>query len=224
MPKVRYLKVRFAQCIFPYDIPKFRAAVIEKTERIASLFHNHKNDQEVIYRYPLIQYKVTHRKASIICLDAGTDDIHHLLQHRDMNLRIGDRTETFEVEDIDLHYHQVQTWDSTFDYSLLNWLALNKKHYERWMELEGDDAAQIDLLRSILLGNILAFAKGIDWYVEDRIQVEITRIKSIKPLTFKRRELLAFNLNFRTNVSLPDYVGLGKGSSVGFGVVKRFGK
>jgi hypothetical protein len=58
MPKIRYLKVRFAQKIFPTDIPLFRAAVIEKTERVASLFHNHKDDQQVIYRYPLIQYKV----------------------------------------------------------------------------------------------------------------------------------------------------------------------
>ncbi len=220
MPKLRYLKVRFAQPIFPYDIPKFRAAVIEKTERKAALFHNHKDDKQVFYRYPLIQYKVTQKKASIICLESGTDEIHHLLQHRDMQLRIGNETHIFEVEDVDLHYHQVQTWTSEFEYSLLNWLALNQKHLQRWQALEGDETAQIDLLQSILKGNILAFAKGIDWWIEDQVTLTITQIKQIKPLTFKRKDLLAFSINFKTNVSLPNYVGLGKGSSIGFGIVK----
>ncbi|MFK7983946.1 MAG: CRISPR-associated endonuclease Cas6 [Saprospiraceae bacterium] len=220
MPKLRYLKVRFAQPIFPYDIPKFRAAVIEKTARKAELFHNHKDDKQVFYRYPLIQYKVTQKKASIICLESGTDEIHHLLQHRDMQLRIGNQTHSFEVEDVDLHYHQVQTWTSEFEYSLLNWLALNQKHLQRWQALEGNETAQIDLLQSILKGNILAFAKGIDWWIADQVTLTITQIKQIKPLTFKRKDLLAFSINFKTNVSLPNYVGLGKGSSIGFGIVK----
>ena len=224
MPKLRYLCVRFSNNIFPYDIPFFRSAVIEKTARVASLFHNHKDDIAVIYRYPLIQYKVTFKKASIICLDQGADDIHHLLQHRTMDLRIGKTTQTFEVEDIDLHYHQVQTWDTMFEYSLLNWMALNQKYHARFKELEGDENAQIDLLESILKGNILSFAKGINWYVEERIKVKIQSIKSIKLLPFKGRKVLTFCVNFKTNVSLPDYVGLGKGSSVGFGVVKQIEK
>jgi hypothetical protein len=221
MPKIRYLKVRFAQNIFPYDIPRFRAAVIEKTERVASLFHNHKDDQQVIYRYPLIQYKVTHKKASIICLDAGSDDIHHLLQHRDMQLRIGDRTENFEVEEVDLHYHQVQLWDTQFTYSLLNWFALNQKFHTRYTELEGDETAQIQLLESILTGNILSFAKGINWWVEAPIVVKIIKVKEMKMLEFKHQKMLAFSVNFTCNVSLPDFVGLGKGASIGFGVVKN---
>ena len=220
MPKIRYLCVRFSNHIFPYDIPFFRSAVIEKTDRVASLFHNHKDDTAVIYRYPLIQYKVTYKKASIICLDQGADDIHHLLQHREMDLRIGKTTQTFEVENIDLHYHQVQIWDTMFNYSLLNWMALNQKHHARFKELEGDEEAQVGLLESVLKGNILSFAKGIDWYVEDEIKVKIQKIKSLKLLPFKGRKVLTFCVNFKTNVSLPDYVGLGKGTSVGFGVVK----
>lgn len=220
MPKIRYLCVRFANNIFPYDIPFFRSAVIEKTDRVASSFHNHKEDVGVIYRYPLIQYKVTNKKASIICLNQGSDDIHHLLQHREMELRIGRNTETFEVEDIDLHYHQVQVWNSLFEYSLLNWMALNQKHHQRFKELEGDDIAQIGLLESILKGNILAFAKGIDWFVEEKIEVKIQKIKLVELLPFKKGKVLTFCLNFKTNVSLPDFVGLGKGSSLGFGIVK----
>lgn len=222
MPKVRYLKVRFSQPLFPNEITRFRAAVIEKTNRQAPLFHNHAGDDGFVYRYPLIQYKVTHKKASIICVNEGTDEIHNLLQHRDLELRVGDKVGAYSIEDVDLHYVQVQTWDSIFDYSLLNWLALNQVHFLRFKELEGDETAQLDLLQSILRGNLLAFAKGIGWHVEDTIKAEITKVKEIKFLPFKGQEVLAFSVNFRSNVSLPDFIGLGKGASVGFGIVKKF--
>lgn len=222
MPKIRYLKIRFDQDIIPYDIPRFRAAVIEKTERASDLFHNHDGETKFKYRYPLIQYKITHRKASIVCLNSGSDDIHYLLQNRDMHLRVGRDVSNYSIEDVQMRYHNVQVWQHVFDFSLKNWLALNQRHHERFSELEGDEAAQIELLKSILRGNILAFAKGIDWYIEEEVKVAITKIKDVRSLPFKKGKMLGFNLNFQTNVSLPDYIGLGKGSSLGFGVVKRF--
>ncbi|MBK7522793.1 MAG: hypothetical protein IPI53_01070 [Saprospiraceae bacterium] len=35
---------------------------------------------------------------------------------------------------------------------------------------------------------------------------------------------LTFSLNFTCNLSIPNYVGLGKGVSVGFGIVKQLGE
>ena len=223
MPKLRYLRIGFDAPIYPSEIPYFRSAVIEKTERQSSLFHNHKSDTEVIYRYPLIQYKSLYKKASIVCLESGTDDIHYLLQQRSLDFRIGSRQTEFAIEHIDLHYHQVQTWDTTFGYGIVDWLALNQTTHRRYRELAPDPAAQLDLLTSILRGNILAFAKGINWWVEDKIQVEITELRRVKtlPLGKHGQHVLTFSLRFRTNVSLPDFVGLGKRVSVGFGVVKR---
>ncbi|MBK9152083.1 MAG: hypothetical protein IPM26_14315 [Saprospiraceae bacterium] len=69
MTKTRYLHIIFSEPIQSYDIPKFRAAVIEKSKRESDLFHNHLDDQQYIYRYPLIQYKVTDKKASLVCLN-----------------------------------------------------------------------------------------------------------------------------------------------------------
>ena len=220
MPKIRYLKIRFSQNIFPYEIPHFRAAVIEKTKRESNLFHNHKEEKGFLYRYPLIQYKVTHKKASIICLNDGADDIHYLLQNRNMNLRIGKKTVPFEIEDINMHYHQVQTWDKLFHYSLLNWLPLNQKNHTLYSALK-TEAEKIKMLNKILTGNLLSMAKGIQWFVEDKLIVDIINIKQIRELEFKRKKLIGFSVNFKSNVSLPDYVGVGKGSSVGFGMVRE---
>lgn len=222
MPKIRYLKITFDQDLQSWEIPYFRAAVIEKTERASNLFHNHVSDTQVLYRYPLIQYKVSNKKAAMVCLESGADDIHYLLSNPDLQFRIQDRMENYSIENVDLHYHLTQTWESNFEYSLLNWIALNQKYHQRFQELEHNEGEQIKLLESILRGNILAFAKGINWWVENTITVEITKIKSIKPLPLhkNKQKVLAFNINFKTNVSLPDYIGLGKRVSVGFGVVK----
>lgn len=33
--------------------------------------------------------------------------------------------------------------------------------------------------------------------------------------------MMGFDIRFKSNVSLPDYIGLGKGVSIGFGMIKR---
>jgi len=40
-------------------------------------------------------------------------------------------------------------------------------------------------------------------------------------MNYKEQQMQAFTLVFRTNISLPNFIGLGKGSSVGFGVIKE---
>lgn len=223
MPKVRYLKIRFRNPLLPLELPRFRAAVIEATGRQSSLFHNHAAEEGYVYRYPLIQYKVTYRKASLVCLGPGTDDIHYLLQNRQLDLRIGERQELFEIEDIQLRYHQVQLWQARFHYALKDWMALNQENYKKYLQLESE-VERLQFLENLLKANLLSFAGGLDWFVEEPVQARITQLKGSRWLPFKGRKVLCFTLNFSTNMSLPDYVGLGKGVSVGFGGVKLIGK
>lgn len=220
MAKVRYLCIRFGNTIFPNEIPYFRSAVIEKTQRTSDAFHNHDQGNGFLYRYPLIQYKVTQRKASIVCLNEGADEIHHLLGRQDLDFQIGRRYEHYTIEDVRLHYQEVGTNQELLHYSLLNWMPLNQKNHAEWNALESSLSGQAEMLSRILKGHILGFATGIEWQVEDEIIVHIDKIREMKLLPFKKQQMLAISLNFRSNVSLPDFIGLGKGSSVGFGVVK----
>ena len=72
-----------------------------------------------------------------------------------------------------------------------------------------------------MTANIISFAKGIGWDVDQQIKVDITTIHNSRPVNFKRQKVMAFDLDFTMNVALPDYVGLGKGVSLGFGTVKN---
>ena len=80
---------------------------------------------------------------------------------------------------------------------------------------------KISFLEKILTGQILGFLEGIDVKADKQVTVSITNILSEQIQPYKNQPMQTFNLRFNTNVSLPNYVGLGKGSSVGFGVVKE---
>ncbi len=223
MPTVRYLQLNFDRELLPAEIRHFRAAVIEKSRRRGTLLHNHKGDDSYYYRYPLVQYKLQRGKACIVCLNQGVEEIHYLLSAPDMDLKIGYRTYTFGVEHLRVKMFRVQVWEHMFSYSLINWLGLNERRYEEFLSLGEDPLAQKKLLERVLTGNFLSFAKGIGWQVEKRLRVEIEEIRRIRRLEFKKAHRLSFDLNFRANLSLPDYLGIGKGASVGFGVVRGRG-
>ncbi len=224
MPAVRYLQLCFDRELPPAQIRYFRAAVIEKSKRQGTLMHNHKGEKGYYYRYPLVQYKLHYGKACIICLNEGVEEIHYLLTASDLDLKIGYRTYTFGIENLRVNMFRVQVWQHMFNYSIINWLGLNDERYKEFTSLESDPLAQKQLLEKTLKGNLLSFAKGIGWHVEERLEVQISDIKHIRRLEFKNARRLSFDLNFQTNVSLPDYLGLGKGASTGFGVVRRYRK
>jgi len=57
----------------------------------------------------------------------------------------------------------------------------------------------------------------------DALTVKIQQVKDERWVSYKKVKMLAFSLEFTANVHLPDYVGLGKGCSEGWGVVKGLG-
>ncbi len=220
MNKIRYVKIQFDKQMMPYDIPKFRGAVIEASERKSNLFHNHYSNEEFIYRYPLIQYKIINKKPSIICLNEGTDDIHYLLNNREFNFRIDKEMIKFEIEEIYLKYFLLQPWNENFKYHLHNWLPLNQENYVKYNELEGL-GEKIEFLDEILYKHLEIMIEELKINSEIKLQSKILEIKEEDFLPLKGQYLKSMKINFKTNLSLPDYIGIGKGSSVGFGIIKK---
>lgn len=60
--------------------------------------------------------------------------------------------------------------------------------------------------------------------MERQIEMEILAITEEKWIPYKGTNLLAISMDFRCNVSLPGWIGLGKGTSLGFGTVRRKGE
>ena len=220
LKKIRYLRIQFDAEIAAYEVPAFRGAVIAKAGPEHILFHNHLNEREYLYGYPVIQYKRIGRNPALVCVDYGVDEVHHLFANQDLEVRVGERPVTLTVRNLQMDQYTLQVWQKTFDYRLYNWLALNQDNHRAYQDLP-DELSRIAYLENILKANILSFAKGMKWNVDRTIQLRIDEIMRSKLVPYKKQRLQAFDIRFRTNVFLPDYLGLGKGVSMGYGTVTR---
>ena len=219
MKRIRYLTVRFDAHIDRHELTAFRGAIIQKVGREVDQFHNHAGETGFLYRYPAIQYKRIGQSPAIVCLEEGVDAIHALFGQPAWDIHLNDRPLTLRVADLRLHQYTLQAWEHTFAYTLTDWLALNSENYARFQSLSSDDD-RFDLLERILRGNILSMAKGLGWHIDREVRVRIRDSGPLRWLHFKDQLLAGFTIEFSTNVFLPDYIGLGKGVSIGFGVVK----
>jgi len=219
LKKVKVVTVIFDSEIKGYEIPAFRAAIAEKAGKECIYFHNHLEDG-YLYRYPLIQYKTINKKAAIVCIEEGVDEIHHFFQKPDWSIFIGDKKLELKVEKLFLNKFNMQVWNTYFDFKIIKWIALNQNNYKKFSQIESL-SDRIKFLENILKANILTMAKGINWTVDKPIDIVITEYKDPQTVVFKDQKLLGFSLKFKTNVFLPNYIGLGKGVSHGYGIVKQ---
>ncbi len=220
MKKIRFLSVIFDAEIKPYEIPAFRGAIIEKAGRDNTLFHNHLAEDAFLYKYPLIQYKTIGGKPCILCIEYGVDEIHKFFDNKSWDIKISDRWIEMKISSLNMNQFTLQVWDKKFRYSIKNWIALNQENVKKYIEIEGL-SEKIEFLERILTGNILSMAKGIDWKIDKPVELHITEIQDVRPVTLKGKKLFGFNLNFTCNVFLPNHIGLGKSVSVGYGVVRQ---
>ncbi|MCX7986289.1 MAG: CRISPR-associated endonuclease Cas6 [Bacteroidales bacterium] len=220
--RIRLLTVTFDSQIKPYEVPAFRGAIIDKVGQRHVLFHHHMGDG-YLYKYPSIQYKAINHKPAIVCIDQGVDEIHHYFEKPDWSLWLGDRKLEMKVDKLHLNQFILQVWNCMFEYKIHNWIALSQENYARYKNLEAE-TERIEMLERILKGNILAFAKGVEWMVEKPIELKITSSPVSHPVSLKGQKVLGFNLTFKTNVFLPNYIGLGKSVSIGYGMVKQLHK
>ncbi|MDO5523527.1 MAG: hypothetical protein Q4G48_05715, partial [Bacteroidia bacterium] len=150
MMKIKILLIRFENELSFNQIEAFRRAIIHALKTKDILFHNHQSDDNSYrYSYPLIQYKRINKKAVITCFEDGTTAIGKLFIDSDLSLNLNGRTHKFEVESIKAYNHLVQVWNSSFNYTIRKWLALNQENYRLYEKLES--VAE----KSLFLENIL---------------------------------------------------------------------
>lgn len=218
MKKLKTLFVQFDDTLSAWQVPAFRGAVIEKVGRENSLFHQHNADAGLIYSYPVIQYKSVQQMPCILCIGEGVDEIHKFFGLRSWDVTINGEKHMLKINRLDLNNFTINVWDKHFHYGIQNWLALNADNYKRYQVLVSL-TERISMLEKLITGNILSFAKGIDWRIERPVQVQIQELRGEKVIRYKGVPLIAFDVNFRCNVFLPNYLGLGKSASHGFGIV-----
>lgn len=223
MKKIKTLLVRFENELTPYQISAFRGAVIEKVGRENILFNHHLSDDKYLYAYPLIQYKSIYKQSAIMCLGEGVDNIYKLFNSKDWVINLqGDAIE-LKIDKLDLDNITLNVWDRPYDYRITNWIALNTANFQKFLDINSLKE-RCDMLERILIGNIISFAKGVEWTIDTEIKVNVSNIIRIRDIKYKGVPLVSFDVDFDCNVYLPNYIGLGKSVSHGYGILKMIKK
>lgn len=218
MYKLPTIVIQFGNEIEFQAIPFFRGAVIASLEKKDILFHNHEEDK-LRYSYPLIQYKRIHKKAAVMGVGKGIEVITQLLNSKVFNYKIGNELVEMRIESVNAHDNDISLpTDVDCHYRLRNWLPLNSENYKQYQEAESM-VERVQILERVLVGNILSFLKGVDIFLEERLNLVITNIKEQHPIIYKDVKLIGFDIEFKANIQLPQYIGIGKNASVGCGVL-----
>lgn len=220
MHKLPTIVILFDNKIDSTSITLFRGAVIASLENKDVLFHNHDTDR-LRYSYPLIQYKRIHKKAAVMGIGKGIEVVSQLLSVRDFNYQIGKEKVEMKIDSVNAYDNEIALMEgATYQYRLHNWLPLNSENYTKYQNTESL-TERISILEHILTGNILSFLKGIDLYLEEPLELRLTDITGQRAVSYKRVKLMAFDVEFKTNITLPQYIGIGKNASVGCGVITK---
>ena len=217
--KLPILIVQFNNEITPQEIQLFRGAVIASLNEKDILFHNH-TENGVVYHYPRIQYKRIHKKAAIICIKEGIKSIGELFCAESYHYKFGEREVDMRIDTINTYRTDIDFCEEPKRYRLLNWLPLNSENYKEYQAIEGM-AQRITFLEEKLVGNLLSFFTEMGFRAEQKIELHITDITGQRLAHYKGVKLMAFDIEFKVNLTLPQYIGLGKSASIGFGTLTK---
>lgn len=181
------------------------------------LLHNHFKDGKNRYAYPLVQYKVIKNIPVLMGLSDGAKLLIDLFL-KIKKLNINGKNFKILSKNIENKTIEITETDELFEYRFETlWMALNETNYKKFVN--GSHEEKDKLLKTILTGNILSFYKGIGFWAGQKILVKLKLME--KSTKFKDQNMIAFSGTFICNAVLPDYIGIGKAVSRGFGTIMR---
>lgn len=181
------------------------------------ILHNHYGGENFLYSYPLVQYNVFDDTIHVLGIDEGAK----ILKHIAPEINSFSLDKEYIVEEKTIHEKEVDIKPSSEEkhYKFITpWLGLNNKNYPKYRGLKTWKEKK-ELINKILVGNILSMSKGLGIIVNKKLYAK-THFKE-QIVDFKSLKMNAFTGEFKIHFDIPDYFGLGKGVSHGFGCVKQ---
>lgn len=180
-----------------------------------TLFHNHTPDGGVIYRMPLIQYKVIDGVLSIVGINEGVEVLGSTFLKVD-KLQIGNREISHFETSFAVVNEEFAVTSSLYQYQFGSlWLPVNKGNYMNYIN------GKLDLNR-VLQNHILTNFKSLRHQVTERIMV-VGKFRE-HSVYVNNEEFFGFSGEFTANVVIPEYMSFGKNRATGFGSVIKGGR
>ena len=200
------------------DLPKLRGFFATHFPENME-FHNHLPDGSFSYKYPVIQYRLIDEHPALIGVKNGIELIKNLFFELD-ELIINERVYQLPEKEIMLKEQELGECEDYINYRFVSpWMALKEDNYHKYKSLNKMEQQQF--LKILLRENLKSLCKGFGYWMEDVEKVNVEGFFRELPVNFKNKKMLCFTGDFIVNFQIPQYLGLGKQSARGFGVVEK---
>ncbi|MEA3547903.1 MAG: CRISPR-associated endonuclease Cas6 [Thermodesulfobacteriota bacterium] len=182
------------------------------------LLHHHNPAGESDYSLPQVRYLVIHKIPHLVGLNRGRKMVA-MVAEKTSELTVG--RQSYDITGHDFIEEGIILGLSSGLTTYTNrspWLALNQNNANKFQKLS-QKAEKRELLERILIGNFLSLAKGLDIRLQSRILLRVVSFHWRKIKT--PNSLLGFQVSFVSNLILPEFLGLGKMVSKGYGLMKK---
>lgn len=173
------------------------------------------------FSYPRVQIKILEEQIHIIGINEGVQPVL-LIPENIKELNFGNITfaiNDFEVKTLN---QQFVSSNKIISYSFLTpWAALNYLTSKKYRSIPYKKKALY--LNKLLGRNLIFLAKEMGVSVEKGIYVKV-EIPNLHPKSIDDNKWKTFKGEFKTNVILPDFIGLGNGITRGHGTIKGLTK
>lgn len=179
--------------------------------------HQHIADK-FVYRYPVVQYKMIKDVPTVIGINEGAEVLKQIYDEY-QEIRLGANKYQIVERGISLKDEEFGISEKIRSYEFATpWLALNQENYHKFYGLKNHEERD-EFLRKTLAGNIISMSKSFNYQVPDRIKCDLS--VKIRKDHLKDVSVMTFTGIFHTNFIIPDFLGIGKSVSRGFGAVRQ---
>ena len=170
-----------------------------------------------IHRYPVVQCKQVKNILMVIGAGQGADFLQELCGSKE-ELPCKNTCCSITGRDREIRKENFGISDEIHTYEFLTpWLALNQQNAKKFYDLKGKPDRDA-FMQKILTGHLRTLAKSIDYDLPEPLTCT-SRIR-FKRERIHQENVIVFLGTFGTNLTIPDYLGIGQSVSQGFGTIR----
>lgn len=183
------------------------------------LLHNHIGHGKQGYIYPRILYRTYKGRIKIIAIEEGIEELNFLKENLQYLNLDGEKYNIIEKKTC-YEEKAFGISDSRCVYKFIDpWLALNSDNYRLFKTLP--ENKRRSKLSSILIGNVISLSKSLAYNVSDELNVVADFYRTNRDVYMNGNRMVSFLGMFTINFDIPDFLGIGKSVSKGFGTVLK---
>jgi hypothetical protein len=170
-----------------------------------------------IHRYPVVQCKQIKGVLMVIGVGQGADLLQEI-SGSSQEFRFGETSCSITGRDQRIRGEEFGISDKIQTYEFLTpWLALNQQNAKKFYDLKGKPDRDA-FMQKILAGHLSTLAKSLDCDLPAPLTCK-SRVR-FRRERIHQENVMVFLGTFGTNLTIPDYLGIGQSVSQGFGTIR----